>query len=212
MLQTILRQPKTAQDIALGSRLGQMQNRIIGPEAVATVLAKAKAVYVLVEAHATNGYTGRPRATVDVDVVARHPKKAAAAIQSAFPHLTIKDTPVVIRFSDEDHEAIDVMKPVGSLLWRELLKDRVAVRIGNTKIFVPTVEGVLASKFAAMVSIHRRYADKMIDAGDFLRIVEVNPKLNETKLLHLGDLIYSGGGAEMLKLLADARAGRRLEF
>lgn len=189
-----------------------MQDRPIGPADVANVLLRARATYVIVGAHATNGYTGRPRATVDVDVIALHPKKAAKALAAAFPHLTVRDTPVVIRFLDDDHEAIDVMKPVGSPLWRALLKDRVSLRVGNAKVNVPTVEGVLAGKFAAMVSPHRRLADKQIDAGDLMRIVEANGQLNASRLESLGELVYSGGGKELLKLVADARAGRRLQF
>jgi hypothetical protein len=212
VLQTIIRKPQPAKDIALGARLAKMQDRPIGPEDVAKVLTSARATYVIVGAHATNGYTGRPRATVDVDVIALHPKKAASAIERAFPHLTKRDTPVVIRFLDREHEAIDVMKPVGSPLWRALLKDRVSLRVGSVKINVPSVEGVLAGKFAAMVSPLRRHADKMIDAGDFIRIIEANPTLNESRLESLADLVYSGGGKEIIKLVADARAGHRLEF
>ena len=70
-----------------------------------------------------NGYTGRPRATVDVDVIVQYPKKAARAIAAAFPDLVEQDTPVVIRFKDQTSEAIDLMKPLGSPLWSRLIKD-----------------------------------------------------------------------------------------
>src|SRR5215218_5554893 len=95
MLQTIVRRPQLAEDIELGSKLAVMQDRPITPEHVARVLNQAKLKYVLVGAHATNGYTGRPRATVDVDLIAQFPKKVAKAISSAFPLLTMEDTPVV---------------------------------------------------------------------------------------------------------------------
>src|SRR5687768_5160766 len=111
MLPTIIRKPDTNEDVALGARLAKMQGRPIGPEDVARVLREAGVEYVLVGAHAANGYTGRPRATLDVDVVVKHPKKAADAIAAAFPHLQAQDTPVVTRFKDQDHEAIDLMKP-----------------------------------------------------------------------------------------------------
>ena len=114
MLPTIVRTPRTASDIALGIKLAKMQDRPIGPDDLAGILRKAGVKYVIVGAHAINGYTGRPRATVDVDVIAQHPRKAARAIAAAFPRLQMQDTPVVIRFKDEDHEAIDVIKPTGS--------------------------------------------------------------------------------------------------
>src|SRR5438094_5323896 len=114
MLPTILRAPRTAEDIAQGARLAKMQRRDIGPAEVARVLNSAKVKYVLVGAHAANGYLGRPRNTLDVDVVVQFPKKASDAIAKAFPQLKMIDTPVVIRFkTPEGDEAIDVMKPGG---------------------------------------------------------------------------------------------------
>src|SRR5437764_14536219 len=117
MLPTILRPPRTAEDIAQGASLAKMQGREIGPVDVAKVLRAAGVRYVIVGAHALNGYTGRPRATVDVDAVVQFPKKAANAIAAAFPTLQMRDTPVVTRFMDGDTEAIDLMKPAGCKLW-----------------------------------------------------------------------------------------------
>jgi hypothetical protein len=189
-----------------------MSQREIGPVDVARVLDAAKVKYVLVGAHATNGYTGRPRATVDVDLIVQFPKKASQAIARAFPRLRMKDTPVVIRFIDGDQEAIDLLKPNTSKLWPALMKHALSLVVDGYTVRVPSVEGVLAAKFSAMVSIGRRLADKMIDGGDFIRVVEANPTLDAELLERFGDLVYPGGGKEILKLVADARAGRRLEF
>jgi hypothetical protein len=213
MLPTILRPPRTAEDIAQGARLAKMAQRDIGPAEVAAVLNKAKLKYVLVGAHAANGYLGRPRNTVDVDVIVQFPKKASQVIASAFRELTMVDTPVVIRFKRADgEEAIDLMKPVGSPLWSKLLKIAVIVKVDGTPVRIPPVEGVLAAKFSAMASPHRRHLDKQQDGLDFARIVTVNAKLNLRLIEELGDLIYHEGGKAMLALVADARAGRRLEF
>jgi hypothetical protein len=190
-----------------------MEKRDIGPTDVARVLNAAKLKYVIVGAHAANGYAGRPRATVDVDVVVQFPKKAARAIAAAFRDLTMTDTPVVIRFTRPDgEEAIDLMKPIGSPLWNRLLKIAVAVEVERTSVRIPPLEGVLAAKFAAMASPHRRHLDKQQDAVDFGRIVSVNEQIALALLEELGELVYAGGGKEVLKLVADARAGRRLEF
>jgi hypothetical protein len=204
MLPTIVRPPRAAADIALGIKLAKMQDRPIGPDDVARVLVHAGVKYVIVGAHAINGYSGRPRATVDVDVIAQHPKKAARAIGAAFPHLKMQDTPVVIRFKDEDHEAIDVMKPAGSSLWPRLLKDAVELRIGRMTLRVPRLEGVLAAKFSSMCSPLRRVPDRQQDAADFIRVVEANAKINLEVLEELGELVYTGGGGNLLKLVADA--------
>ena len=56
------------------------------------------------------------------------------------------------------------------------------------------------------------YADKLIDAGDLLRVIEANATIDLNLLADLGELVYAGGGKEILKLVADARAGKKLEF
>ncbi|HLL88987.1 MAG TPA: hypothetical protein VK324_06765 [Tepidisphaeraceae bacterium] len=210
MLPNVVRRPNLAEDVALGARLAHMQGREIGPEQVARVLREAGVAYVLVGAHAANGYTGRPRATVDVDVVVQFPKKAAQAIAAAYPYLVATDTPVVTRFKDGEHEAIDLMKPSSSKLWGRLLKLTRGVKIGTEEVRVPVLEGVLAAKFAAMVSLGRRQADKMIDCGDFIRMVEANEQVDLTLLAELGDLVFAGGGEEVVRHVNEVRAGRPL--
>src|SRR5204863_10126186 len=144
MLQTILRPPRTADDIAQGARLAKMQKRDIGPEDVARVLNAAKIKYVLVGGHAANGYLGRPRFTVDVDVVVQFPKKASMVIAKAFTDLTMVDTPVVTRFKRSDgDEAIDVMKPEGSPLWKKLLSIAITVKVEGVPVRIPPLEGML---------------------------------------------------------------------
>jgi hypothetical protein len=213
MLPTIIRKPRTAEDIAQGARLAKMHNRDIGPADVADVLNRAKLKYVLVGAHAANGYIGRPRTTVDVDVIVQFPKKAAKAIAATFTQLTMVDTPVVIRFKRPDgEEAIDLMKPIGSPLWNKLLKIAVSVDVEGIAVRIPPVEGVLAAKFSAMASPHRRHLDKQQDGVDFGRIVSVNEPLDLDLIEDLCELVYPGGGKDALKLVADARAGRRVEF
>src|SRR5438477_7546388 len=150
MLQTVVRRPKAGPDITTGIRLARMQGKEISPTDVARVLREARVKYVIVGAHATNGYTGKPRTTVDMDVIVQFPKKAVSALSAAYPDLTIQDTPVVTRFKDGTHEAIDVMKPAMSKLWPRLLKESCEIKIGGISVRVPTLEGILAAKFNAM--------------------------------------------------------------
>ena len=189
-----------------------MHGKEISVADVARVLRTAGVPYVIVGAHAANGYTGRPRTTIDIDAVVRFPKKAALAVAAAYPNLVMRDTPVVIRFYDGEDEAIDLMKPIGSPLWAQLLKETREVSIDGEPVRIPTLEGVLAAKFAAMASPTRRPLDKQQDGVDFARIVDVNKQIDLAKLEQLGELVYAGGGAAVVKLAGDARAGRRLEF
>ncbi|HEX3359300.1 MAG TPA: hypothetical protein VHS31_20140 [Tepidisphaeraceae bacterium] len=150
---------------------------------------------------------------MDVGVIVQFPKKATAAIAKAFADLTIEDTPVVTRFKRADgEEAIDLMKPTGSRLWKKLLNLTTTVRVDGVAIRIPPLEGVLAAKFSAMVSPARRLLDKQQDELDFARIVTVNARIDLILLDQLGELVYAGGGKEIVKLVDDARAGKRLEF
>lgn len=124
----------------------------------------------------------------------------------------MRDTPVAIRFIDSDFEAIDLIKPTNSKLLRRLLSETREVRIESEEVRIPVLEGVLAAKFAAMASFHRRSTDKLQDGADFMRIIDANEEIDLRLLSELGDLVYPEGGEFILKLVADARAGRRLEF
>src|SRR4051812_8004884 len=213
MLQTIVRKPRTAEDIAQGARLARMSKREISPSEVAKVLNDAKVKYVLVGAHAANGYTSAPRNTLDIEILARYPKQASGVIGKAFPHLTPVDTAVVVRFKRPDGDvAIDIMKPGAPPLWRELIKIARIVKVDGVPIPIPPVEGVLAAKLAAMISPVRAIEKKMFDAGDFIAIVKANERIDLSFLERLGELVYSGGGKEILKLVEDARAGRALNI
>jgi predicted nucleotidyltransferase len=212
MLPSVIRTPKTAEDIALGVTLARMHGRTISLSDVARVLRTAGVTYVVVGDHAANGYTGKPRTTVDVDVIVQFPQKAAKAVAAAFPHLTMHDTAVVIRFMDEEREAIDLMKPSSSPLWAALLKQNREVEVDGIPVTIPLLEGMLAAKFAAMSSLNRGHGDKLIDAGDFTHIVEANATIDLDLLAELGELVFSGGGPFIRRLVGDVRAGRRLEF
>src|SRR5215211_3624299 len=138
MVPSAVRTPKTAEDFALGVELASMQAKAISPVEVARVLREAGIRHVIVGAHAANGYTGKPRATVDVDVIVEFPKKASEAITAAFPHLTMEDHPVVVRFKRGGMDAIDLMKPIGSPLWPRLLKENRQIDIDGEPVTIPT--------------------------------------------------------------------------
>lgn len=79
--------------------LSSLYGMTLTPVDVVRVLARSKVGYVLVGAHAVNLYTGRPRATRDVDVVIGAPAKGRRAIEQVYPHLAVEDHPAVIRFT-----------------------------------------------------------------------------------------------------------------
>jgi hypothetical protein len=185
----------------------------IRPEDVIRVLTAAKVSFTLVGAHGLGGWTGKPRATEDVDIVVeqRHVKKAVAALTAAFPNLDVDDQPAVARLRDREtgSVAIDVMKPNQAVI-HAALKHTHTVRNGRQSYKVPSLEMALALKFAPMVSLNRSDLDKQQDAVDFGRIVASNPKLDLDQLAALGGLVYPGGGKEIVEFVRRVRAGEQL--
>jgi hypothetical protein len=184
----------------------------LSPVDVAAVLARAGVRYVLVGAHALNLYTGKPRATEDVDVVTDAPGKARRAIEQAYPNLTVEDYPVVLRFKQGGDEVLDVIKAGSSKLFRRVLGLVAEVRIGGQVVVVPTVEAALALKFASMTNPARPTDDRMQDAVDFSRAAKLQEAFDQPLLRELGELVYPGGGDAIIKLFDDSRAGRRLDL
>jgi hypothetical protein len=178
---------------------------------VARVLKDAAVPYVLAGAHAVNAYSGRPRATVDVDVLTDAPVKAEKALRAAFPDLQVDDTPAVLRFMDATHEAIDVLKATSGL-FRRVLSLATPATMDGVEVVVPSPEGVLAMKFASMIFAGRKPPDRFQDAADFMRVLEAQDPINDQVLRELGELVYAGGGNEIMAHVANARAGRSLEI
>jgi hypothetical protein len=185
----------------------------IRPEEVIGVLNAAKVSFTLVGAHGLGGWTGKPRATEDVDVIVvqRHVKKAVAALTAAFPNLGVDDQPAVVRLRDRGTGAIaiDVMKPNQAII-HAALKHTHTVRSGRMSYKVPSLEMALALKFAPMVSLNRSDLDKQQDAVDFGRMVVNNTKLDLDQLATLGDFVYPGGGKEIVEFVRRVRAGEQL--
>ncbi|MGH7171552.1 MAG: hypothetical protein ACRELF_02370 [Gemmataceae bacterium] len=203
-----------AQSLATSSALSEyyVPNLII-PLEVIRVLNEAKVRFMLLGAHGVGGWTREPRATKDVDVLvaARGHKKAVRALLTAFPHLQEEDHQVVTRLRDPETAAIvlDVMKP-NQPLYLDALKHTHPVESGGEKYLIPSLEMALAMKFSAMISLTRSDDKKHFDAGDFIRMVRVNPDIDLAKLHAFGQLVYNGGGDEIVENVRKVRAGDKL--
>jgi hypothetical protein len=150
---------------------------------------------------------------VDVLVSTRSHKKAIKALLAAFPQLEADDHPVVTRLKEPETGVvrIDVMKP-NQALYRDALKHTFPVQAEGQSYKIPSLEMALAMKFAAMISPNRADRDKFQDAHDFIAIVENNLDIDPEKLAPLGELVYSGGGAEIVEKVRQVRAGERLQL
>lgn len=205
-----------ADEIAEGMGISVYYGMKITPVDVARVLEAAQVRYVLVGAHAINAYSGRPRATQDVDVLTDAPRKAAAALGEAYPHLVPRDTPAVINFFDGDKIVLDVIKARPVPLFRKLVRGATRVELDGEMLPVPSIEGVLATKFKSMTSPTRPVGDRLIDAGDFAKVIQAADAMtipvDLDRLCEYGELCYAGGGKHVLEHIADVRAGRMLQL
>ena len=202
-------------DIARFQLEVQMEKRFLSPLDVIRVLNKEKISFVLVGAYGLSGWRTQARATEDVDVVvaSKQVAKAVRALTKAFTYLESEDIEVVVRLRDKDTKqvAIDVMKPVQPP-YRDIFKHTKKVRAGKESYRVPSLEMALTCKFAPMISLVRADERKLQDAADFIDMVKKNKDIDLEVLEKLGELVYTGGGKEILKLVRKVRAGEKLDL
>lgn len=185
----------------------------IAPQEVFRVLSAAQVRFILVGTHALGGWMREPRTTTDIDilVVNRDHKKAVRVLLSAFPHLRAEEheDETCLRDVETERVLIDLMKP-NQPLYRTAFRHSHSVKWEGPPYCIPSLEMALAMKFTAMISISRSYADKHFDAHDFICMVQSNDCINLRKLHTLGQLVYNGGGDEIVEMVRKARAGDKL--
>lgn len=166
--------------------------------------------WVLMGLYGYVGYLAQPRATQDVDVLIadEEMEQFITAIEERWPALIVERTPVVIRFLDPGEVAIDgklkqvidLMRP-SDLLYQKILN--VEHRSDpSSRYRIPTLAAAVAAKYSAIVSPYRQWERKQQDAVDLRNIILPNlEKINRQRLQQLGDLVYPGGGDELLEFL-----------
>lgn len=63
-----------------------------------------------------------------------------------------------------------------------------------------------------MISLMRADERKFQDASDFMEMVKSNTEIDLETLAELGDLVYNGGGKEIVEMVRKVRAGEKLTF
>lgn len=187
-------------------------------------LAKKKIPFVLTGAHAIGGWTGRPRATHDVDILVkggRNHTRAVNAIKALYPQLETRDFAGVTAFFilGEKESVIDVTYPhradieetLTTAIWTEDKSTGLRYRI-------PCLEAALANKYGAMITPTRNPQKRLVDAADFGWMVlhsmqEGRQPIDLRKLESLGEKVWPGGGGkEILRLVSQVRAGKPLQI
>lgn len=114
----------------------------------------------------------------------------------------------VVRFvdaTDIDPEGkpkpvIDVMLPWSP--FQETILRKHVIRDDETGSRYPTIEAVLASKYAALVSPNRSRDRKEQDAVDFRRVIRAGHQtINKERLTELANQILEQGGQEILDFI-----------
>ncbi len=211
-----------AECAALSEQYRRMwQRRAVGMVVLDDVLQtlRAKKVpFVLTGAHGISGWTGRPRATHDIDILVkggRNYTRAVKALRELYPDLEVRQFAGVTGFflPDEKLSFLDVTYPHRADL-EETLRTAVWVRDGPHRYRVPTLEAALANKYGAILTPARDLGKRAQDAADFSFMVkhstdEGRQPIDRETLAALGKKVWPrGGGAEILRLVEGVQSGK----
>jgi hypothetical protein len=184
---------------------------------IRTLNAK-KIPFVLTGAQAIGGWTGRPRATKDVDLLVkpgRNLARAVKAVRELYPRLEVRQFAGVWAFfvPGEKDSVIDVTYPHRADL-EETLAHPVWVEDRGLRYRIPALEAALANKYGAMLTPTRNLGKRATDVADFTNMVlhsldEGQQPIDLQRVAALGEKVWPGGGGEeILRLVEQVKAGR----
>lgn len=193
----------------------QQVDDAVNPLEVAALFEREHVSYVLIGGHMLSFYTGTARATVDVDFIIGGASfsRATEVIDKAYSQFKHHDRIYHVTYdskksNQKDPERIDLVKD-SFPLFREIVEKYChTLRTSQYTVKVPTIEAAIALKFAASISPHRGDENKPIDNTDLLRLVRSGNSLDPAALIKLGDLVYRGGGKELVSIVNDIRSGK----
>ena len=195
-----------------------MANVIVDLDRVLEALTAKKIPFVLTGAHGISGWTGRPRATHDVDILVKSGSpytRAVRVIRDLYPQLEERRFAGLTAFfpPGEKQSVIEVIYP-----YRpdnaEALRTAVWVEERNQKYRIPSLEAALANKYGAMLTPTRDPGKRGMDAVDFYNMVkhsldEGRQPIDLAVLEELGEMVWPGGGGkEILRLAEEVKAGK----
>jgi hypothetical protein len=186
---------------------------------VATLLEK-KIPFVLTGAYGMSTWTGRPRATHDVDVLVkggRNHARAVNALKALYPELEVRSFTGLTAFfvPGERESVIDVIFPHRGDI-EVTLQTGQWIEDEGLRYRIPTLEAALANKYGAMLNPTRDPVKRTYDQGDFAQMVrhstdEGREPIDLEALAALGEMVWPGGGGnEILRLVGQAKAREML--
>jgi hypothetical protein len=187
-------------------------------DTILQTLQAKKIPFVLTGAHGISGWTGRPRATKDVDILVkagRNYARAVNALRSLYPSLEVRQFAGVTAFflPGEKTSLLDVAYPHRPDL-EKTLRTAVWVGEGTHRYRVPALETALANKYGAMLTLSRDPGKTAQDAVHFFYMVkhsteEEQRPIDLENLRELGEKVRpGGGGVEIVRLVEEAKGGK----
>ena len=151
----------------------------------------------------------------------RNHARAVKAIKALYPQLETRDFHGVTGYflPGEKESVIDVIYPhrpdiaetLANPVWTEDKATGLRYRI-------PSLEAALANKYGAMLNPTRDIRKRTLDLVDFMFMVkhsldEGRRPIDLEKLAELGEKVWpGGGGAEILRLVERAKAGKAINL
>lgn len=196
----------------------QMSKVIIELDAILAALTAKKIPFVLTGAHGISGWTGRPRATHDVDILVksgRNHARAVKVIRDLYPQLEERRFTGLTAFfpPGEKDSVIEIAHPQRRDN-AETLATGIWIEERNLRYRIPTLEAALANKYGAMLTPTRDPGKRGMDGVDFYNMVkhsldEGREPIDLTVLESLGEMVWpNGGGKEILRVVEEAKAGK----
>lgn len=203
---------------------GRMAPSPVDLNQILRTLSQKKIPFVLTGAHAIGGWTGRPRATHDVDILVKRGRnyaRAVRALKELYPHLEVRDLSGVTAFfiSGEKTSVIDITYPHRADI-QETLATAIWVedKTKGLRYRVPTLEAALANKYGAMLALSRDLGKRGQDQVDFTWMVihsmdEGQQPIDLQKLAALGEMVWPGGGGEeIVRLVEQVKSGKPISL
>jgi len=201
-----------------------MADSVVDVNEVLKTLAKKRIPFVLTGTHGISGWTGRSRATLDVDILVksgRNYARAIKAIRELYPRLETRVFFGVTGFfkPGEKESLLDITYPHRADI-EETLANPVWVddKELGIRYRVPSLEAALANKYGAMLTVSRQSRKRRQDVLDFEWMVvhsldEARVPIDLEKLAMLGEKVWpGGGGAGIVRLVATVKAGQPIEL
>jgi hypothetical protein len=196
----------------------RMADIVIDFEKILAALQVKKIPFVLTGAHGIATWTGRPRSTHDIDILVksgRNYTRAVKAMQALYPQLELRLLAGVAAFfmPGETQSVIDVTYP-HRLDIAQTLETAIWIDDKGKRYRIPALEAALANKYGAMLALSRDFLKRAQDGVDFATMVKHSmdagrDPIDLERLAELGELVWpGGGGAEILRLVEEAKAGK----